>query len=116
LNRLILKLSPEAETMTTETRNDQNIDDSMTSVNEAAKKADGAIRDTAQKYVDRSGIKFDLQQIEQTIREKPLPAVAIAAAAGSSLAAVWSRAWAWQCLHYSVAKPPEKRRVISSAA
>jgi ElaB/YqjD/DUF883 family membrane-anchored ribosome-binding protein len=68
--------------MTTETRNDQNIDDSMTSVNEAAKKADGAIRDTAQKYVDRSGIKFDLQQIEQTIREKPLPAVAIAAAAG----------------------------------
>jgi 1,4-dihydroxy-2-naphthoyl-CoA synthase len=68
--------------MTTENRNDKDFDESMPSEGGAARKADGAIRDTAQKYLDRSGIKVDLQQIEESIRERPLPAVAIAAAAG----------------------------------
>jgi 1,4-dihydroxy-2-naphthoyl-CoA synthase len=68
--------------MTTENRNDKDFDVSMTSEGGAARKADGAIRDTAQKYLDRSGIKVDLHQIEESIRERPLPAVAIAAAAG----------------------------------
>jgi 1,4-dihydroxy-2-naphthoyl-CoA synthase len=68
--------------MTTENRNDKNFDESVASAGGAAKKADSAIRDTAQKYLDRSGIKVDLQQIERTIREKPLPAAGIATAAG----------------------------------
>jgi 1,4-dihydroxy-2-naphthoyl-CoA synthase len=68
--------------MTTENKNDKDFDDSMTSEGGAATKADGAIRDTAQKYLDRSGIKVDLHRIEESIRERPLPAVAIAAAAG----------------------------------
>ena len=52
--------------MTTENRDDRDFDDSMTSEGGAARKADGAIRDTAQKYLDRSGIKVDLQQIEES--------------------------------------------------
>lgn len=68
--------------MTTENRDDRDFDDSITSEGGAVRKADGAIRDTAQKYLDRSGIKLDLQQIEKTIREKPLRSAAIAAGAG----------------------------------
>ena len=68
--------------MTAENKNDKDFDDSMTSEGGAATKADGAIRDTAQKYLDRSGIKVDLHRIEESIRERPLRAVAIAAAAG----------------------------------
>jgi hypothetical protein len=45
-------------------------------------KADRAFRATAQSYLDRAGIKFDLQQLENTIREQPVLAAAIAAAAG----------------------------------
>lgn len=44
--------------------------------------ADRALRDTAQKYIDRTGIKVDLKTVEQRIRDKPLPSAAIAAAAG----------------------------------
>jgi ElaB/YqjD/DUF883 family membrane-anchored ribosome-binding protein len=44
--------------------------------------ADRALRDTAQKYIDRTGIKVDLNKVEQRIRDKPLPSAAIAAAAG----------------------------------
>ena len=68
--------------MTTEYNDDSDIDESLTSEGGAVSKADGAIRDTAQKYLDRSGIKLDLQQIEKTIREKPLRSAAIAAGAG----------------------------------
>ena len=53
--------------MTTENKNDKDFDDSMTSEGGAATKADGAIRDTAQKYLDRSGIRVDLHQIEESI-------------------------------------------------
>ncbi len=68
--------------MTTEYSDDRDFDESVTSEGGAVSKADGAIRDTAQKYLDRSGIKLDLQQIEKTIREKPLRSAAIAAGAG----------------------------------
>jgi hypothetical protein len=47
-----------------------------------AGKADRAFKATAQSYLDRTGIKFDLLQLENTIREKPVLAAAIAAAAG----------------------------------
>jgi 1,4-dihydroxy-2-naphthoyl-CoA synthase len=70
------------ETMTTEYRDDRDFDESVASEGAAVSKADGAIRDTAQKYLDRSGIKLDLRQIEKTIREKPLRSAAIAAGAG----------------------------------
>jgi len=68
--------------MTTENRNDKEFAQSMTSEGGSVGKADEAVRNTAQKYLDRLGIKIDLQQIEKSIREKPLNAVAIAAAAG----------------------------------
>jgi ElaB/YqjD/DUF883 family membrane-anchored ribosome-binding protein len=45
-------------------------------------KTDRAFRTTAQNYLDRAGFKLDLRQVESTIREKPVQAAAIAAAAG----------------------------------
>jgi ElaB/YqjD/DUF883 family membrane-anchored ribosome-binding protein len=47
-----------------------------------AGQADRAFRATAQSYLDRAGLKLDLRQLESTIREKPVQAAAIAAAAG----------------------------------
>jgi 1,4-dihydroxy-2-naphthoyl-CoA synthase len=49
---------------------------------DAAKKADRAVRDTARTYLEKFGVKLDLEQIERSIRDKPLPSAAIAAAAG----------------------------------
>jgi ElaB/YqjD/DUF883 family membrane-anchored ribosome-binding protein len=68
--------------MTTETKNQQGIDESTNSAATVAQKADQAVRDTAQKYISRTGIKVDLEQIENTIRANPLPSLAIAAATG----------------------------------
>jgi hypothetical protein len=45
-------------------------------------KADVAFRKTAQKYLDRAGIKLDLEHFENSIRQQPLIAAALAAAAG----------------------------------
>jgi ElaB/YqjD/DUF883 family membrane-anchored ribosome-binding protein len=47
-----------------------------------AGKTDRAFRTTAQSYLDRAGLKLDLRQLESTIRDKPVQAAAIAAAAG----------------------------------
>jgi hypothetical protein len=47
-----------------------------------AGKTDRAFRATAQSYLDRAGVKLDLRQLESTIRERPVQAAAIAAAAG----------------------------------
>jgi ElaB/YqjD/DUF883 family membrane-anchored ribosome-binding protein len=47
-----------------------------------AKKADDAVRETAQSYVDRTGLKLDLRQVEKIIHDKPLHSAAIAAAIG----------------------------------
>ena len=44
--------------------------------------ADKAFRATAQSYLDRAGINFDLRQLENAIRKKPLLAAASAAGAG----------------------------------
>ena len=68
--------------MTSESKTDLNNDESMASAAGAAKKADRAVRDTAQRYLNRVGINFDLQQVEKTICDKPLGSAAIAAAAG----------------------------------
>jgi ElaB/YqjD/DUF883 family membrane-anchored ribosome-binding protein len=60
----------------------ERMDESMSPITDAAKKADRAVRDTARTYLERLGIKLDLEQIEKSIRDKPLPSAAIAAAAG----------------------------------
>ena len=58
----------------------ERTDESMSPITDAAKKADRAVRDTARTYLERLGIKLDLEQIEKSIRDKPLPSAAIAAA------------------------------------
>jgi hypothetical protein len=40
------------------------------------------VKNTAQGYLNQVGINFDLQQVEKTIRDKPLGSAAIAAVAG----------------------------------
>ena len=65
--------------MTTDDTTETNLNDTLT---EAAKKADIAIRDTAQTYIAKAGVKLDLKQLEAKIGDKPMPALAIAAAAG----------------------------------
>jgi ElaB/YqjD/DUF883 family membrane-anchored ribosome-binding protein len=52
------------------------------SVIEAAKTADRALRDTAQKYLDAAGAKVELKDIEEKISIRPLFYFGIAAAAG----------------------------------
>lgn len=68
--------------MPTDHEADPTFDESLTSVNKAAMKADEAIRDTAQKYIDKAGLKLDLKQVETKILRNPKPAIAIAAGAG----------------------------------
>jgi ElaB/YqjD/DUF883 family membrane-anchored ribosome-binding protein len=82
IEQTTLKHAQRIEKMPTEHEGDQTFDESLTSVNKAARKADGAIRDTAQKYIDKAGLKLDLKQVETNIRRNPMPAVAIAASAG----------------------------------
>ena len=95
--------------MPTDHEADPTFDESLTSVNKAAMKADEAIRDTAQKYIDKAGLKLDLKQVETKILRNPKPAIAIAAGAGF-VKAQWSRAWAWRCLHCSAVRPPARPR------
>jgi len=64
------------------TENERDMSESVTPVKKVAEKTDRAIVDTAQRYLRRRGVDFDLRQIEKTIREKPLSAAAIAATAG----------------------------------
>ena len=61
---------------------ERSVDESTSPTMDAAEKADRAVRDTAQTYLEKFGVKLDLEQIEKSIRDKPLPSVAIAAAAG----------------------------------
>ena len=61
---------------------EHNVDDTINSAVDAAKKADEAVRETAQKSLDGTGLKLDLRQLEKSIRDKPLHAFAIASAVG----------------------------------
>jgi hypothetical protein len=49
---------------------------------DTATRADKAVKDTASRYLRTFGFNLDLEQIEKSIRDRPLPSVAIAAAAG----------------------------------
>jgi hypothetical protein len=68
-----------------------NVNDSIIRGTERVAQADRALRDTAQKYIDRAGMKVDLKRVEQRIRENPVPSAAIAVVADSLSAAGWSR-------------------------
>jgi ElaB/YqjD/DUF883 family membrane-anchored ribosome-binding protein len=61
---------------------EEPIDESLDSVAGAAKKAKRAVKDTAQQYLDTAGTKFDLEEIEERIRDRPYYSLAIAAGAG----------------------------------
>jgi hypothetical protein len=62
--------------------NERDLNETATPVKKVAEKTDRAIVDTAQRYLRRQGVEFDLRHLERTISEKPLPAAAIAATAG----------------------------------
>ena len=62
--------------------NERDVNESVTPVRKVAEKADRAMVNTAQRYLSRRGVDFDLRQLEKTIRDKPLSAAALAATAG----------------------------------
>ena len=62
-------------------RQDDGVE-STSSIAGAAKQADEALRETAQEYIDRTPFTLDLKQLEAAIRENPMPAAGLAAAAG----------------------------------
>lgn len=64
------------------TEDEINSSESLTPARKAAEKADRALQDTAQRFLKRRGVDFDLRQLQKTIRDKPLSAAAIAATAG----------------------------------
>ena len=70
-----------------------------------AGKADRAFRTTAQSYLDRAGLKLDLRQVESTIREKPMQAAALAAAAGFLFGGGMGTLWGAAMLAFAAAKP-----------
>jgi hypothetical protein len=49
---------------------------------DTGKRTDIAIKETTSTYLRKFGFNLDLEQIEQSIRDRPLPSVAMAAAAG----------------------------------
>jgi ElaB/YqjD/DUF883 family membrane-anchored ribosome-binding protein len=57
-------------------------EESIASAAGAAKTANRAMKDTAEKYLDAAGIKIDWKNIEKRIRDRPLFYLAIAAGAG----------------------------------
>jgi ElaB/YqjD/DUF883 family membrane-anchored ribosome-binding protein len=72
----------EGKKMIDENQRSDNRAESTSSFAGAAKKADEALRETAQEYIDRTSVKLDLKQLEEAIRQNPMPAAGLAAAAG----------------------------------
>jgi ElaB/YqjD/DUF883 family membrane-anchored ribosome-binding protein len=68
--------------MALQDEDENSVDESTSPIMDAAKKADNAVRDTARTYLRRFGVDVDLEQIERSIRDKPLRSAAIAAGAG----------------------------------
>jgi ElaB/YqjD/DUF883 family membrane-anchored ribosome-binding protein len=68
--------------MAEQNESEHRMDESTSPIMDAAKKADSAVRDTASTYLRKFGINLDLEQMEKSIRDKPLLSAAIAAAAG----------------------------------
>jgi ElaB/YqjD/DUF883 family membrane-anchored ribosome-binding protein len=86
--RFVLAVAPvrstksEVITMIVESESEQSVDETTSPITEAANKVDDAVKDTASAYLRKVGLNIDLEQIETSIRDKPLPSAAIAAAAG----------------------------------
>ena len=57
-------------------------EESIASAAGAAKKANRALKDTAQKYLDAVGIKIDLKDIEKSIHDRPFLYLPLAAGIG----------------------------------
>ena len=68
--------------MALQNEGERGMGESTSPVMDAAKKADNAVRDTACTYLGTFGVNLDLEKIEKSIRDKPLPSAAIAAGAG----------------------------------
>jgi hypothetical protein len=68
--------------MTLENESEHIIGESTIPVMDATKRADNAVRDTARTYLRRFGINLDPEQMERSIRDRPLRSAAIATAAG----------------------------------
>jgi ElaB/YqjD/DUF883 family membrane-anchored ribosome-binding protein len=68
--------------MRTEDTNERDLNESLTSAKKVAEKTDRVLVDTAQRYLKRRGVDFDVRQLEKTIREKPVTAAALAATVG----------------------------------
>ena len=68
--------------MTTANHRSHDSGESTTPIMKAAQKADEALRDTAERYLNRRGFDIDLRRVENSIRERPLSSAAIAAGAG----------------------------------
>ena len=64
------------------TENERDLSESVPPIKKVAEKADRAVVDTAQKYLNCRGVEFDVRQLEKTIRDKPLSAAALAATLG----------------------------------
>ncbi|MBV8358207.1 MAG: hypothetical protein JO189_09770 [Deltaproteobacteria bacterium] len=58
------------------------IDESASSAAEVANTANRAMRDTAQKYLDMAGMKVDLGDIEQRLRDRALFSLGLAMGIG----------------------------------
>jgi ElaB/YqjD/DUF883 family membrane-anchored ribosome-binding protein len=68
--------------MTLGNESDQSTDEATSTIMDATKRTDNALRDTARTYLRKFGFNLDIVQIENSIRDKPLRSTAIAAAAG----------------------------------
>jgi hypothetical protein len=62
--------------------NDESIVESEEYIVDTGKRTNIAIKETTNTYLRNFGFNLDLEQIEQSIRDRPLPFVAMAAAAG----------------------------------
>jgi hypothetical protein len=54
----------------------------MDPTTDIGRKASIAIKDTVRTYLTKFGINLDLEEMEKSIRDNPLPSAAIAAASG----------------------------------
>jgi hypothetical protein len=93
--------------MASESESEQKIgESSSTFVDEAARKTDSAIRNTAQKYIGRRGTR----EVEITIRNKPLTVVASATVVGFVAGGGMASRPDWSFSPCLGAKPLGKRR------
>lgn len=92
---------------------ERSVDESTSPTMDAAKKADRAVRDTAQTYLEKFGVKLDPEQIEKSIRDKPLPSVAIAAAAGFIIGGGLLLGWLRRYSPYPLGQLPKRPQPIS---